>query len=67
MAALRLDPLNAEAKEIIAMIEAGGGAPEVGRRTNRPRQRPRRVRAATSWPKRPAGSKKDNMRAPKPC
>ncbi len=27
MAALRLDPLNAEAKEIIAMIEAGGGAP----------------------------------------
>ena len=26
-AALRLDPLNAEAKEIIEMIEAGGGAP----------------------------------------
>ncbi len=26
-AALRLDPLNAEAKEIIAMIEGGGGAP----------------------------------------
>ncbi|MBI4001120.1 MAG: tetratricopeptide repeat protein [Nitrospira defluvii] len=26
-AALRLDPLNAEAQEIIAMIEAGGGAP----------------------------------------
>ncbi|MBA3752603.1 MAG: tetratricopeptide repeat protein [Nitrospira sp.] len=26
-AALRLDPLNAEAKEIITMIEAGGGAP----------------------------------------
>lgn len=27
VAALRLDPLNAEAKEIIQMIEAGGGAP----------------------------------------
>ncbi len=27
MAALRLDPLNAEAKEIIQMIEAGGGLP----------------------------------------
>ncbi len=27
MAVLRLDPLNAEAKEIITMIEAGGGGP----------------------------------------
>ncbi len=27
VAALRLDPLNAEAKEIIQMIEAGGGSP----------------------------------------
>ena len=27
VAALRLDPLNAEAKEIIEMIEAGGGSP----------------------------------------
>jgi tetratricopeptide (TPR) repeat protein len=35
-AALRLDPMNAEAQEIIAMIEADGGAPEHVARAAKP-------------------------------
>jgi hypothetical protein len=47
-AVLRLDPENAEAKEIITMIEAGGGAPlnVVTRRPNRLRPPRSRVKAA---------------------
>ena len=67
-AALRLDPLNAEAKEIIEMIEAGGGAPVNVSRAAKPSTATAKAgEGCDLMAERPAGSKKGNMRAPKPC